>query len=137
MTTLTQDHAGPWTEAEYLALGETSNRIELVGGGLWVTPEPDAVHRDITWGLIGAVRPAAREAGLRSWAATNLRLARGYILNPDLVVADTGRNSHVVDAADVIMVGEVTSSTTAAVDRLQKKHFYAAARIGFYLLVEP
>ena len=131
------EHPGPWTEAEYLALGETINRIELIDGGLWVSPAPNMPHQDISYLLLSALRPAARAAGLRANEAVNIRLAPGRIVIPDVVVSTAARLASVAEASDVVLVAEITSPSSAAVDRVQKMHFYAAARIEWYLLAEP
>ena len=137
MTEGTLDHPEPWTEAEYLALDETPNRIELIDGGLWVSPGPSRPHQDITRILLNMIWPAAHAVGLRTHAPSNLRLATGRIVIPDLLVAKVGRLGNVTDAGEAVLVCEITSPSNAANDRVLKMHFYAAAGIEWYLLVEP
>jgi len=130
-------HSPPWTEEEYLALGETMARVELIDGGLWVTPSGDFRHQAILGNFQFRLRPAAKAAGLRLLWNLNVRLAPLRIVNPDLVAGRFGGLGDIVEAADIVMLGEITSPGTAAVDRLQKMQFYAEARIAWYLLAEP
>ena len=132
-----KEHAGPWTERDYLALGGTSNRIELFDGSLWVCPAPDRRHQQMSHLLGTALRQTTRAAGLRIVTAVTVRLSTDRLVVPDLVIADLGRLVPVVDSADVVLVAEITSPSSAAVDQVQKMHFYAAAGIKWYLLVEP
>src|SRR5258706_9873557 len=104
MSAAVLEHVGPWSEEEYFALGETPNRIELIDGGLWVSPAPNKPHQDISFLLMAAIRPAARSAGLRAYEAANVRLGPDRIVISDLVVADTDPRSGATDASEVVLI---------------------------------
>jgi Uma2 family endonuclease len=124
------EHPGPWSEEQYFALSETPNRIELIDGGLWLSPVPNKPHQDISFLLMATIRPAARAAGLRAYEAANVRLGTDRIVIPDPVVADTDPKSGVIEASEVALICEIVSPSNAANDRLLKMQFYAAAQIG-------
>ncbi len=98
MSVAVLEHVGPWSEDEYLALGETPTRVELIDGGLWGSPAPSLPHQDISFPLMSVIRPAARAAGLRAYEAANVRLGTSHIVIPDLVVASPDPRSAIVDA---------------------------------------
>jgi Uma2 family endonuclease len=143
------DHAGdamtsaiftdgrPMSEAEFLALGETPERIELFDGSLHVTPAPTPRHQRISLELAVILRSAAQRAGLHALEAVNVRLRPDRIPIPDLVITgDIDFDELVVDASAVRLVCEIISPSNAATDRVLKMHYYAAAGIEWYLLIE-
>ncbi|MEV4351178.1 Uma2 family endonuclease [Actinoplanes sp. NPDC049596] len=137
MTEAFFDHPEPWTEAEYLALGETSSRIELVDGGLRVSPAGNIAHQAISDNLHTVLQPAAQSAHMRVVSAINVHLSPGRILIPDLAVGTMPRVGVLADAATVEMVVEILSPSSVTMDRTEKRELYAAAKIDWYLLVEP
>ncbi|MFB9235262.1 Uma2 family endonuclease [Plantactinospora siamensis] len=137
MTAAIFGHPGPWTEEEFLALGETPDRVELFDGSLSVTPAPTPRHQRISSELYVVLSPAAEAAGLHVLEAINLRLRPGRIPIPDLVITDDiDFDQLVIDASAVRLVCEIISPSNPSADRVLKMHFYAQAGIPWYLLVE-
>ena len=125
------------TEEEFFALGETHERVELFDGSLYLTPAPTPRHQHISSELKFALRPASADAGLYVHEAVNVRLQTGRIPIPDLVVTEKiNFDDLVVDAEAVLLVCEIVSPSNASTDRVLKMHYYAAAHIPWYLLVE-
>jgi len=138
MTVPLREGALPWTEHDYLALGPTTERIELFDGSLYVSPAPTPEHQEISSSLLIALKPAAREAGLKVFEAVNVRLRTGRIPIPDLVITEpVNRKESVIDCSAVRLVAEIVSPTNPATDRVLKMHYYAAAGIEWHLLADP
>ncbi|MGH3718055.1 MAG: Uma2 family endonuclease [Pseudonocardiaceae bacterium] len=130
------DHVGQWTERDYLALPEDRRRIELLDGGLLVSPAAGNRHQRLSFHLCYALGRAA-PSWLEVLEAINVRVAPGRILIPDLaVVANPGLDLKVTESADVVMVVEIVSPGSVAADRAIKPPLYSAAGIEHYLRIE-
>jgi Uma2 family endonuclease len=131
------EHGLPWTEEEYLALGEMTDRVELLDGSLLVTPAPTPGHQTVSRRLANVLEPAATIAGLQVYEAINIRLRRGRIPIPDLAIVEPVDPSvAVVDVSSVRLVGEIVSPGNPTADRVLKMQLYADAGIPWYLLAE-
>ncbi len=129
------DHVGPWTEEEFLALPD-DRRVELLDGGLLVSPHPGGRHQRMSSQLWHALGRAAPD-WLEVLEAINVRVGPDRILIPDLVVVtNPGLDLTTWDPADIVMTVEIVSPGSAAVDRTIKPQLYAAAGIEHYLRIE-
>jgi Uma2 family endonuclease len=129
------EHVGPWTEQDYLALPE-DRRLELLDGGLLVSPSAGGRHQRLSFHLCYALGRAAPR-GLEVLEAINVRVAPGRILIPDLVVVtNPGLDLTIWDPPEVAMVVEIVSPNSVAADRAIKPQLYADAGIDHYLRIE-
>ncbi|MGQ0716106.1 MAG: Uma2 family endonuclease [Pseudonocardiales bacterium] len=129
------EHNDPWTEEEFLAL-PVDRRIELLDGALLVSPSARVRHQRLSSRLWAAL-DAAVPVGLEVLEAINVRVGPGKILIPDLAVVSTpGLDLTVCEAADVVLIVEISSPSNAVADRAVKPQLYAQAGIPHYFRVE-
>ncbi len=131
-------HPGPYTIFDLEAMPEDGQRYELIDGGLHVTPAPTPLHQ-IAAGrlrtLLAAVAPPEWEAV----EAIDVQCGRDTVLQPDVIglrAAAAFGPDRVINAADVAVVVEIVSPSSARMDRVLKPQVYADAGISTYLLVE-
>ena len=129
---------------EYLALGETQIRHELIDGVVVMSPSPTVQHQRIIMEIayqvasflndnpIGDVFPEL-DINLRSG------LDREIVYRPDIVFVSKERadiiQKHVMAAPDLLV--EVISPDSRQYDSVTKKNDYEAAGVREYWLIDP
>ncbi|MGQ0844505.1 MAG: Uma2 family endonuclease [Sporichthyaceae bacterium] len=129
------DHVGPWTEQDYLALPPMGRRIELLDGALLVNASPVSLHQRMALRLaveFERLRPIDLEALL----SVDVRVGVDRILVPDVVVVRARQGSvQVWDPEDVLLALEIGSPGSVGMDRAVKPRLYADAGISVYVRV--
>ncbi len=132
---------GTWTEAQYLKLTDTCNRLlEFTDGRIEVLPMPTDRHQTILQFLLVACLPIMGETGgAVRFAPLRLRIGNGRYREPDLLLvrdADDPRRANAFwTGADLVM--EVVSPRNPLRDTRDKRLEYARAGIPEYWIVNP
>ncbi|WP_369199614.1 Uma2 family endonuclease [Streptomyces sp. PU-14G] len=136
---------GPSVEDAFDAMSAAAPkgwRVELIEGEIHLVPPAHGNHEEVVSEIGEQVVSRRREASLRTYFGIGLTLPgdtpEGRV-EPDLVLAPKGSFDDDVrwhDPAPVLLVGEVTSPSTAAKDRGPKARGFARAGIPCYLLID-
>jgi Uma2 family endonuclease len=129
------------TEAEFLSLPESMQRMELIDGEVYVPPSPTYWHQETLSRIMTALRnwaAAQPDAFTVCQAPMDVRFAPGRILQPDGFVLSSRvppEHEGAIDQVPALCI-EVLS-TNRAYDRVTKRYIYAEAGVRELWTVEP
>lgn len=128
------------SEAEFLSLPESMERIELIDGEVIVSPSPLFWHQEVLGRLVFALRRWAegRSGVTVAQSPLDVRFAPGRILQPDAMVflatLDLGEPGPITRVPEICV--EVLS-LNRAYDRVTKRFVYGSAGVAEYWIVDP
>jgi Uma2 family endonuclease len=129
------------TEAEFLALPESNDKIELVDGEVIMSPSPSIRHQEIVARLFTLLRSWRDRASFRGSvlaAPLDIRVGPERIVQSDIVVFTEAlpMDAPLPIQARPLLCVEVLS-TNRVHDRVTKRYLYAQAGIPEYWCVDP
>ncbi|WP_432047488.1 Uma2 family endonuclease [Streptomyces asiaticus] len=136
------DHVGPWTVEDVLALPQhpARARYELVDGVLSISPAPGLAHQIVSSALRGQIDAASTRSGARFLTVGAVMVTDdSRLFVPDIVVADRTAISRGMLAAPleaILLLGEIVSPSSQSIDRILKPALYAQAKVPAYWRVE-
>lgn len=128
------------TADEYLALGETVERYELIDGVVVMSPSPFPEHGEISWEIAGQLRDFAQQGGdIRVFPDIDVKLASGKVYRPDIAVYRAerlrGNIRHLSTPADLAI--EILSPGSKPLDLITKRDDYERFGVAEYWVVDP
>lgn len=129
------------SEAEFLSLPESNDKVELMDGEVVVSPSPSYWHQEVLARIVGALRAwaASQERPVTvGQAPLDVRFGEGRILQPDAFVLLSAVSRDLDGPIDRVpeLCIEVLS-TNRVFDRVTKRFIYAEAGVAEYWTVEP
>lgn len=137
----TQELRYDWTYSDYARLPDDGNRYEVIDGELLVTPSPSPLHQRVVARLLMALDPFVERHALGLVIPdVDLLFQTGQFLRPDLLVAPAsspeGITNRGVETAPLLVI-EILSPTSGAIDRVKKPARYGAFGIPEYWVLDP
>lgn len=132
---------GTWTEEQYLAMTDHTNRlVEFTDGRLELLPMPNDRHQAILAFLYEAFTAFVRPRGGKvRFAPLRLRIRPGKFREPDLLLVrsadDPRRQNRFWTGADLAL--EVVSPDKPSRDLIDKRDDYAEGGVPEYWIVNP
>jgi Uma2 family endonuclease len=128
------------TADEYLALGETQERYELIDGVVVMSPSATGDHNEISAEIIHQLKLfSGQQRCVRILPETDLRISDEKVYRPDISVYRrerlSGRVRYLTEPPDLIV--EVLSPATALLDLNRKRDDYARFGVQEYWIVDP
>ena len=135
---------GNWSEAEYLAITDSTNRlIEFTDGQVEFLAMPTELHQAILEFLFDAIRAFVRaaELGQVRFAPLRVRVGEGRFRDPDIVFLNKEnfkqRANRYWTGADLVVEIVSDDANSRLRDYEQKPVDYAQAGISEYWIVDP
>jgi Uma2 family endonuclease len=133
----------PLTYDDLCELPHDSNRYEIIGGELIVSPSPNRSHQTVSMrlSLLIGQYVAARELGEVYAAPVDVRLSPHNVVEPDLLfirqdrLGIYGPTGPVEGAPDLVV--EIISPSSRTMDRVRKAALYADSGVPEYWIVDP
>jgi Uma2 family endonuclease len=137
----TQELRYDWTYSDYARLPDDGNRYEVIDGELLVTPSPSPLHQRIAARLLMVLDPFVVEHGLGLVIPdVDLLFQTGQFLRPDLLVVPVAGRASITDRGietPPLLVVEILSPTSGAIDRVKKPSRYGDFGIPEYWVLDP
>ena len=128
------------TEAEFLQLPESVDKIELIDGEVFVSPAPTPRHQNVQGRLYARLLDwaDARPPAVVLAAPTDVRFQADRILQPDVMVffEAIDLDQSPINRVPTVCI-EVLSPTNRSHDLLTKRFVYGAAGVQLYWIVNP
>jgi Uma2 family endonuclease len=131
-----------WTYSEFARLPNDGNRYEVIDGELHETPAPRPIHQEVLISMSVLLRNFVVEKHL-GWllpAPVDVLLAEGEYVEPDIVFVRRERKSLITDRGiegPPDLVVEITSKSTANLDRGPKLRQYTRFGVPLYWIADP
>jgi Uma2 family endonuclease len=128
------------TAAEFLSLGETTERLELIDGVVVMSPSPFPIHQRFVDEIQGQFA-FARRGGLAIvvFPDTDIEFGPDLVYRPDLAIYRAERMPKTPDRLAIVpdLIIEILSTGTKGTDLITKRDDYERCGVGEYWTIDP